>query len=44
MLFGSVIGGYIPTLFGADSFSLFSIISSALGAFIGIWLSFKLLN
>ncbi len=44
MLFGSVIGGYIPTLFGVDMFSIYSIIGSALGAFLGIWLSFKLIN
>jgi uncharacterized membrane protein YeaQ/YmgE (transglycosylase-associated protein family) len=44
MLFGSVIGGYIPTVFGADVFSIYSIIGSTLGAFLGIWLSFRLLN
>jgi len=44
MLFGSVIGGYLPTIFGADAFSLYSIIFSALGAFLGIWISFRLLN
>jgi len=44
MLFGSTIGGYIPTLFGASAFSISSIICGALGAFIGIWLTFRFLN
>jgi len=44
MIFGSVIGGYLPTIFGADIFSFYSIICTALGAFIGIWLSAKLIN
>jgi len=44
MIIGSVIGSYIPTLFGADIFSFYSIIFSALGAFLGIWVAFKFLN
>jgi len=43
-LFGSTIGGFIPTLFGANPFGLSSIICGALGGFLGIWLSFRLLN
>jgi hypothetical protein len=44
MLFGSIIGGYIPTIFGANVFSMTSVISGAIGGLLGIWLSFKLLN
>ncbi len=44
MIFGSIIGGYIPTVFGADTFSFYSIIFSALGGFLGIWLVVKFLN
>ena len=38
----SAIGGYLPTLFGADYFSFWSIITTALGGFFGIWLGFRL--
>lgn len=44
MLFGSIIGGYIPTIFGANVFSMSSVIGGAIGGLLGIWLSFKLLN
>ena len=44
MLFGSIIGGYIPTIFGASAFSMSSIICGGVGGILGIWLSFKLLN
>jgi len=44
MLFGSIMGGYIPTIFGASVFSMSSIICGGVGGILGIWLSFKLLN
>ena len=44
MIVGSTIGGSIPTLFGADIFSFYSIIFGTLGAFLGIWIAFKILN
>jgi hypothetical protein len=44
MLFGSVIGGFIPTYFGANMLSIWSILGSAVGAALGIWLTFKMLN
>jgi len=44
MVFGSVIGGYIPTIFGAGAFSITSIIFGAVGGIVGIWLTFRLLN
>jgi uncharacterized membrane protein YeaQ/YmgE (transglycosylase-associated protein family) len=44
MIVGSIIGGYIPTLFGADVFSIYSLVFSAIGALLGIWASFRLLN
>jgi len=44
MLFGSTIGGYIPTLFGSTVFSMASIICGTIGGLLGIWLSFRLLN
>ncbi|MDO8570797.1 MAG: XapX domain-containing protein [Candidatus Daviesbacteria bacterium] len=42
MLVGSIIGGYIPVLFGADIFSYISVITSGLGALLGIWLGYKI--
>lgn len=44
MVFGSTIGGYIPTFFGATAFSLVSILGGAIGGVLGIWLSYKLLG
>jgi uncharacterized membrane protein YeaQ/YmgE (transglycosylase-associated protein family) len=39
---GSVIGSYIPALWGDGVFSLWAIILSAVGAVIGIWIGFNL--
>jgi len=39
---GSGIGTYIPTLWGAGVFSLPSVILSAIGGVIGIWIGFKI--
>ncbi len=38
---GGTIGGYIPVLFGADAFSIWSLFTSALGSIAGIWAAFK---
>lgn len=42
MFIGGIVGGYIPLLWGAGYFSFSSIIFNALGAFLGIWIGFKL--
>lgn len=42
MVVGSVIGGYIPVLFGVSLFSMTSILGNAAGGLVGIWLSYKL--
>ena len=42
MTVGSLIGGYIPVLFGVDLFSFTSIIFSAIGGIAGIWVSYKM--
>lgn len=44
MVFGGIIGGYLPAIFGAGTFSLLSIFGSFLGGVLGIWLTFKWLN
>ena len=42
LIIGSTIGSLIPELWGADMFSFSSIILSAVGAVLGIWLGFKI--
>lgn len=42
IIFGSIAGGYVPTLLGADSFSFTSLFGSGAGAVLGLWLAFKL--
>jgi hypothetical protein len=42
MVVGSLIGGYIPVLFGAGSFSFTSLFASGAGAILGIWLVYRL--
>ena len=41
---GSMLGGYIPTLWGAGMFSFSSVIFTAVGGMVGIWLGFKFSN
>jgi uncharacterized membrane protein YeaQ/YmgE (transglycosylase-associated protein family) len=40
--FGLFVGGFIPELWGASSFSLISIVFSLIGAIAGIWLGVRL--
>jgi uncharacterized membrane protein YeaQ/YmgE (transglycosylase-associated protein family) len=44
MIVGSLVGGYIPTFFGAGIFSITSVLTGVVGALIGIWLVFRFLN
>jgi len=44
MFIGSAIGGFIPTLWGDSFFSIWSIILTAVGGILGIYLGFKLSN
>ncbi|HVA96148.1 MAG TPA: hypothetical protein VND99_00690 [Candidatus Acidoferrales bacterium] len=39
---GSIVGGYIPALFGASLLSFASLFWSTIGAFAGIWAGYKL--
>ncbi|MDX6510514.1 MAG: hypothetical protein QOE36_18 [Gaiellaceae bacterium] len=39
--FGSIVGGYVPLLWGASSFSLVSILFGFLGGAAGIWLGVR---
>ncbi len=42
MFVGGLVGGYIPALWGNGLFSFASIIGNAIGAFVGIWIMFRL--
>lgn len=43
MSVGGTIGGYIPTLWGADSmFSFSGLIFSAIGSIVGIYIGFRI--
>ncbi len=44
MAIGSAIGGAIPTLWGAGYFSFSSVILTAVGGILGVWVGFKLSN
>ena len=39
---GSIAGGWVPTLWGADALSLQGLLGSMVGATLGIWGGFKL--
>ena len=42
MFVGSTLGGLIPSIWDASLFSLSSVIFSAIGGFLGIWLGYKI--
>lgn len=44
MTVGSLAGSYLPTLMGADWLSWWSIIGSAVGGLLGIWVAYKILH
>lgn len=39
---GSTVGGFIPTLWGDSFMSMSSVIFTAIGGFLGIWLGWKI--
>lgn len=42
VLVGSVLGGYLPSLWGSDVFSMWSLLFSGVGAMLGIWMGYKM--
>jgi hypothetical protein len=40
--FGSFVGGYVPVLWGASSFSMMSFLFGAIGAGAGIWAGIRI--
>ena len=39
---GGIIGGYIPSLWDANMFSVSSVIFTAIGGIVGIWIGYRL--
>jgi hypothetical protein len=42
MTLGSIVGGYVPVLFGASGISFTSLFCSGAGAILGIYLAYKM--
>lgn len=42
MMVGSFAGGYLPSLLGADSFSMTALLTGAAGGILGIWIALSL--
>jgi uncharacterized membrane protein YeaQ/YmgE (transglycosylase-associated protein family) len=42
MVIGSFVGGYVPSLFGVDEFSMISILTGIVGGILGIWITYRL--
>jgi uncharacterized membrane protein YeaQ/YmgE (transglycosylase-associated protein family) len=40
MVVGSIVGGYLPVLFGLDG-QMVSLLGSIIGGIIGIWIGYK---
>jgi len=41
---GSVVGGYVPTLFHVNSFSPLTLVTGLFGGIIGIWVVYRYLH
>lgn len=41
---GSIIGSYLPAVFGASWLSPWSIVLAMIGGFAGIWMGYRFLN
>jgi len=42
VLTGSLIGGYIPSLFGAGLLSIWGLVGSTVGAILGLWIAYRI--
>ena len=42
MVIGSLVGGYIPSIWGDGSFSMSSLLFAVIGGVIGIWAGYKI--
>jgi uncharacterized membrane protein YeaQ/YmgE (transglycosylase-associated protein family) len=44
VMIGSLVGGAIPSLWGDNPLGLSSVIFSAIGGTLGIWIAYRLVN
>lgn len=44
IIVGSIVGGYVPVIFGAGLLSYSSILGSGIGSLLGIYVGYKLSN
>jgi hypothetical protein len=44
MIVGSMLGGWLPTLFGISAFSVTSVLCGGVGGIIGIWICYKMIS
>jgi hypothetical protein len=44
MIVGSLIGGYVPLLWGGSAFSMSGVFWNAIGGFLGIYLAYQIAN
>jgi len=42
--FGTIVGGYLPELWGASGFGLSSLLFSVVGGVAGIWLALRIVD
>ena len=42
ILIGSTVGGYIPTLWGADWISFSCLFGSLIGGLLGVWIAYEI--
>lgn len=42
LFIGSTVGGLLPSLWGADAFSLSGLFGSTIGGIVGTWIGYKL--
>jgi uncharacterized membrane protein YeaQ/YmgE (transglycosylase-associated protein family) len=42
VIVGSIIGGYVPSLWGAGMFSYWGLFTSTVGGLLGVYLGYKL--
>lgn len=38
---GSVVGGYVPCLWGDDGLSFTGVLTGAVGAIVGVWVAYR---
>jgi uncharacterized membrane protein YeaQ/YmgE (transglycosylase-associated protein family) len=44
MVFGSFIGGWLPTFFGVGAFSFISVLAGFFGGVVGIWITYRMIR